>query len=113
MNAAPVKSIQARIARTPSNVVLHVFLAGALHDGGQDAAALDVFERAEKAVDKEKLPDLRSRIGDFLKARKLVEPAWQRYEANPTPLMAGALISALNGLNGQKEKEQALAEKAA
>ncbi|PYT03658.1 MAG: hypothetical protein DMF60_17680, partial [Acidobacteria bacterium] len=113
LNAATVKLIEARIARTPRNLVLYVFLAGALHDGGQDAAALDVFERAQKAVDKEKLPDLRNRIGDFLRARKLVEPAWQRYETNPTPLMAGALIRALNGMTGEKEKAQALAEKAA
>ena len=110
MNGAVLKLIEARIARAPTNLVLYVFLAGALHDGSQDAAALDVFARAEKAIDKEKLTDLRNRMGDFLKARKLIEPAFQRYEANPTPLMAGALVRALNGA-GQKEK--ALAEKAA
>lgn len=58
------------------------------------------------------MPDLRNRIGDFLKARKLIEPALQRYETNPTPLMAGALIRALNGMTDQKEKAQALVEKA-
>src|SRR5206468_2979894 len=35
LNEAVVKLIEARIARAPTNMVLYVFLAGALHDGGQ------------------------------------------------------------------------------
>ncbi len=111
LNTALARLLEDRITKSPKELDLYVQLARVLDDDGKQSEAFDVYDRAEKALDAEKQKEVRNRLANLIKQRKLVPAALRRCEARPSVLFTSALIRVLSDNAAKTESVAPILEK--